>query len=131
MYLLYIFPLSTHTYDFVVLTFLTHPRKILLVVQQIGQAKDLPGPVRNRIYFFFTRGVGELSQFGTSVITWAYLSPVTEEEKDDDKYRGVGGMRACRGNRSTPRIPARVKICPSQIQYDQTWNRTVAATGFT
>jgi hypothetical protein len=38
MYLFYIFPLSsTHTYDFVVLTSLTHSRKILLVVLQIGK----------------------------------------------------------------------------------------------
>jgi hypothetical protein len=46
MYLLYIFPLSyththththTHTYDFVVITSLTHPRKILSVVLQIGK----------------------------------------------------------------------------------------------
>jgi hypothetical protein len=35
IYLLYIFPLSApHTYDFVVLTSLTDPRKILLVVLQ-------------------------------------------------------------------------------------------------
>jgi hypothetical protein len=42
MYLLYIFlPVMsfTHTYDFVVLTSLTHPRKILLVVLQIGKYK--------------------------------------------------------------------------------------------
>jgi hypothetical protein len=37
---------STHTYDFVVLTSLTHPRKILLVVLQIGKAKDLSAPLR-------------------------------------------------------------------------------------
>jgi hypothetical protein len=30
-------PSSPHTYDFVVLTSLTHPRKILLVVLQIGK----------------------------------------------------------------------------------------------
>jgi hypothetical protein len=36
-YLLYIFPPELHTYDFVVLTSLTHPRKILLVVLQIGK----------------------------------------------------------------------------------------------
>jgi hypothetical protein len=47
MYLLYIFPLSsTHTYDFIVLTSLTHPRKILVVVlqirkEEIGRAEDL------------------------------------------------------------------------------------------
>jgi hypothetical protein len=45
--LFYIFPLSsTDTYDFVVETFITHPRKILLDVVQIGKweiekAKDL------------------------------------------------------------------------------------------
>jgi hypothetical protein len=44
MYLLYIIPPSApHTYDFVVLTSLTHPRKILLVLLQIGKAKDLSG----------------------------------------------------------------------------------------
>jgi hypothetical protein len=36
MYLLYIFPLnSTHTYDFIVLTSLAHPKIILLVVLEI------------------------------------------------------------------------------------------------
>jgi hypothetical protein len=48
MYLLYIFP--PYTYDFVVLTSLTHPSKILLVVLQtgkgkIGKAKDLSAPL--------------------------------------------------------------------------------------
>jgi hypothetical protein len=39
MYLLYIFPpLAPHTYDFVVLISLTQPRKIFLVVLQIGKA---------------------------------------------------------------------------------------------
>jgi hypothetical protein len=33
-------------HDFVVLTSLTHPRKILLVVLQIGKAKDLSAPLR-------------------------------------------------------------------------------------
>jgi hypothetical protein len=36
----------THTHDFVVLTSLTHPRKILLVVLRIGKAKDLSAPLR-------------------------------------------------------------------------------------
>jgi hypothetical protein len=35
-----------HTYDFVVLTSLAHPRKILLAVLQIGKAKDLSAPLR-------------------------------------------------------------------------------------
>jgi hypothetical protein len=47
MYLLYIFPpWAPHTYDFVVLTSLTHPRKILLVVLQIRKAKDLSARLR-------------------------------------------------------------------------------------
>jgi hypothetical protein len=42
-------PWAPHTYDFVVLTSLTHPRKILLFVLQIwkiGKAKDLSAPLR-------------------------------------------------------------------------------------
>jgi hypothetical protein len=37
---------APHTYDFVVLTSLPHPRKILLVVLQIGKARDLSAPLR-------------------------------------------------------------------------------------
>jgi hypothetical protein len=37
---------APHTYDFVVVTFLTHPRKILLVVLEIREAKDLSAPLR-------------------------------------------------------------------------------------
>jgi hypothetical protein len=36
-----------HTYDFIVPTSLTHPRKILLLVLQIGKAKDLSEPLHN------------------------------------------------------------------------------------
>jgi hypothetical protein len=42
---IYIFPPELHTHDFVVLTFLTHPRKIPLVVLETGKAKDLPAPL--------------------------------------------------------------------------------------
>jgi hypothetical protein len=49
----------THTYDFVVLTSLTNPGKILLVVLQIGKAKDLSAPL----------GIGVLDAESTSVIT--------------------------------------------------------------
>jgi hypothetical protein len=49
IFTLHIPPLSsTHFYDFVVLTSLTHPRKILLVVLQIGKAKDLSALLRIR-----------------------------------------------------------------------------------
>jgi hypothetical protein len=39
---------APHTYDFVVLTSLTHPRKTLLVVLQIGKAKDLSAPLHSQ-----------------------------------------------------------------------------------
>jgi hypothetical protein len=45
VFTLHIPPWAPHTYDFIVLTSLTHPRKILLVVLQIGKAKDLSGPL--------------------------------------------------------------------------------------
>jgi hypothetical protein len=54
MYLLYIFPpWAPHTYVFVVLTSLTHPREILLVVLQIGKAKDLSATLRT-LHFLIT-----------------------------------------------------------------------------
>jgi hypothetical protein len=43
---LHIPPWAPHTYDFAVLTSLNHPRKILLVVLQIGKANDLSAPLR-------------------------------------------------------------------------------------
>jgi hypothetical protein len=48
MYLLYIFPPELHIpIDFVVLTSLTHPRKIILLVLQIGKVKDLSAALRS------------------------------------------------------------------------------------
>jgi hypothetical protein len=40
-------PWAPHTYDFFILTSLTHPRKILLIVLELGKAKDLSAPLRN------------------------------------------------------------------------------------
>jgi hypothetical protein len=37
---------ASYTYDFIVLTSLTHPRKIVLVVLKIEKAKDLSAPLR-------------------------------------------------------------------------------------
>jgi hypothetical protein len=48
---LYIPPRAPHTYDFVVLTSLTHPKKIILVLLEIGKAKDLGAPLRTHINF--------------------------------------------------------------------------------
>jgi hypothetical protein len=47
IFTLHIPPWAPHTYDFVVITSLTHPRKIILVVKKIGKAKDLSAPLRN------------------------------------------------------------------------------------
>jgi hypothetical protein len=44
---LHIPPWAPHTYDFVVITSLTYPKKILLVVLQIGKVKDLSAPLRS------------------------------------------------------------------------------------
>jgi hypothetical protein len=46
---------------------------------------------------------------------------------DDDDYGAVGGMRIDRGNRSTRRKPVPVPLCPPQIPYDLTCDRTGAA----
>jgi hypothetical protein len=46
VFTLHIPPWAPHTYDFVVLTSLTHPSEILLVMLQIGKAKDLSAPLR-------------------------------------------------------------------------------------
>jgi hypothetical protein len=44
---------------------------------------------------------------------------------DGDECRAVGGMRIGRGNRSIPRKPATMPLCP-QIAHDLTWARTRA-----
>jgi hypothetical protein len=47
-----------------------------------------------------------------------------------DEYEEVGGMTIGRGNRGTRRNSAPVPLCPPQIPYDLTWDRTrTAAVG--
>jgi hypothetical protein len=48
---------------------------------------------------------------------------------DDDESGAVGGMGTGRGNRSTRRKPTPVPLCPLQILYYLTWDRTRAAAG--
>jgi hypothetical protein len=45
----------------------------------------------------------------------------------DDECGVVCGIRIGRGNRSTRNKPAPVPLCPPQIPYDLTWDRTRAA----
>jgi hypothetical protein len=61
-----------------------------------------------------------------------YASVMEEEDKvyDDDKYLVFDGIRAGRGNRYSENASP-VRMCPSEVPYDQTWGRTGAAKGFT
>jgi hypothetical protein len=69
---------------------------------------------RDRGFFFLVSWDGRrLSPLGTSATGLLYRSRMV-----DDEYRAVGGMRIGRGNRSTPRKPAPVPLCPPQIPHD-------------
>jgi hypothetical protein len=63
VFTLHIPPWAPQTYDFIVLTSLTHPRKILLVVPQIGKVKDLSTALRipeiNEIFLSFLQYLGD------------------------------------------------------------------------
>jgi hypothetical protein len=71
MFLLCIFPSELHTLDFVVLNYLTHSRKILLVVLHIGKAKDLSVPLR--IFLFSTESRQVLGPFSPSSQSYRWL----------------------------------------------------------
>jgi hypothetical protein len=45
---------------------------------------------------------------------------------DADECGIVGGMTIGRGNRSTPRKPAPMPLCPPQIPHDLPWDRARA-----
>jgi hypothetical protein len=47
---------------------------------------------------------------------------------DGDECGAVGGMRTGRGNWSTRRKPAPVRLCPAQIPHDLIWAWTQAAS---
>jgi hypothetical protein len=57
---------------------------------------------------------------------WVHLVPATTgllyqpQMIDDGDCGAIGGMKICRGNRSTRRKPASVPLCPPQIPHDQT-----------
>jgi hypothetical protein len=81
---------------------------------------------QNIVFFFFVVSLGgvRLSPLGTSATIGLLNQP---RMVDDDDYGAVRGMRIGRGNRSTRRKPVPVPLCPSQIPYDLTWDRTRAA----
>jgi hypothetical protein len=58
VFTLHIPPWAPHTYEFIVLTSLTHPRKILFAVLQIGKAKDLSSPLRTVFCYLLFRAEG-------------------------------------------------------------------------
>jgi hypothetical protein len=70
--------------------------------------------------FFLVSGGGgdglRLSPLGTSATNWPIVPP-----RMIDEYGAFGGLRIGRGNL------APVPLCPPQIPYDFTWDRTRAA----
>jgi hypothetical protein len=69
-----------------------------------------------------TLGVGvRLSPLGMSATIWSLYQPWMIDE-----CRAVSGIRIGRGNRSTPRKPAIVPLCPPQIPHYLTWTHTQA-----
>jgi hypothetical protein len=65
-----------------------------------------------------------LSPLGTAATTGVLYQPQMIDEGDCGE---IGGMKICRGNRSTRRKPAPAPLCPPQIPHDQTRARTRAA----
>jgi hypothetical protein len=62
-----------------------------------------------------------LGPLGTSAIVW----PI-EPSADDRWCWVVGGMRICKGNRSTRRKSTPAPLCPPHILHDLIWDRTLA-----
>jgi hypothetical protein len=141
---------APYIYDFVVLTSLSHPRKILLVVLQVGKSKDLSAPLRvSRCTFrdfvwldiLIVENVNMYQHFGTIFCLFYvyYLTtlPVPKLYRVDERMinkhgminecGAVCGMRAGRGNWNTRRKRAPVPLRPLQIPYDLTWDRNPAA----
>jgi hypothetical protein len=68
--------------------------------------------------------VGGAVQTGS---TRHYYCPIVPVPGDCEDGELLGGMKICRGNRSTLRKPAPAPLCPPQIPLDQTRDRTRAA----
>jgi hypothetical protein len=69
----------------------------------------------------------ELQQLVYCGIQWAYLFSVTYVANQNANDGEFGGMKIGRGNRSTRRKPAPAPLCPPQIPFGQTRDRTRAA----
>jgi hypothetical protein len=81
----------------------------------------LPNPFYLHISEYFSHGV-RLSPLGTAATTDLLYQP----QMIDGDCEGIGGMRICRGNRSTRRKPAPVPLCSPQMPHDLTRARTWA-----
>jgi hypothetical protein len=68
-----------------------------------------------RCNFFFLLQVG---WDRVCLVRGPLISLLYQPRTIDDECGAVGGMRIARGNRSTPRKPSPVPLCPSQIQHD-------------
>jgi hypothetical protein len=81
--------------------------------------------VENAFLFFQSCIVGsgvQMGPLGTSVTEW----PIVPAPGDYDDGE-TGGMKMCRGNRSTLRKPTPAPLCPPRIPLDQNRARTRAA----
>jgi hypothetical protein len=74
-------------------------------------------------FLLYFTGVG-LSPLGTAATTGLLHQPQMIYYGD---YEAVGGVKICRGNRSTRRKPAPATICPPQIPHDLTRARIRAS----
>jgi hypothetical protein len=109
VFTLHIPPWAPHTYDFVILTSLTHPRKILLAVLKIGKAKNLSAPLRIH-----------LSRYAPPITRWRDVQYIMyESECDVIKSRLVATWRIiCLpfGGYPTRRKSNRVMECKQELQ---------------
>jgi hypothetical protein len=80
-------------------------------------------PISIIIIVIIISGVG-LSPLGTAATSGLLYKPQMIDEGD---CGAIGGMKICRGNRSTRRKPGPAPLCPPQIPHDQTRARTRAA----
>jgi hypothetical protein len=79
IFTLHIPPWAPHTYDFVVLTSLTHARETLLVALQIGKAKDLSAPLRIHHH----QNPLESTIYGIAHYNIFSFSPLISRDKDE------------------------------------------------
>jgi hypothetical protein len=103
-------------------------RHLIREISTSLRAHDLTPHPRTRdrwspyiFYYYFSGGETEFTRY------CGHYWPIVPASDDKGNCGAIGGMNIGRGNRSTPRKPAPVPLCPLQIPHDLTWARTRAA----